>query len=154
MVYFIQSGNDGPIKIGQTTNLLNRLRGLQTSIPHKVNLIGATENVSESSLHRRFQSHRLHGEWFAPVPEILELAASYALPEDPRAFIRGRSKMRPEEVSADAIAIVAARDGGETLASIAARYGVTRQAVHQRIAFTRRVLEAVADDSKKPAGVE
>lgn len=30
-------------------------------------------------LHRRFGAHRLHGEWFAQVPRLVELANARAL---------------------------------------------------------------------------
>lgn len=75
-VYFIQQGNSGPIKIGYTRDdLYSRLKRLQTGnpLPLKVLAIidGATTRT-EISLHSRFSSCRLNGEWFAPTDELLK----------------------------------------------------------------------------------
>lgn len=77
-IYLIQSGEGGPIKIGISRDVEDRLAQLQTSHHERLRLL-ATANGTEDDereLHRRF--HRAHksGEWFRPVPEILALLDS------------------------------------------------------------------------------
>lgn len=78
VVYFIQRGDDGPIKIGHVRrpeNLVRRMRALQNACAEQVvarRLIKtAPENCLEIILHARFAEHRLQGEWFSPAPEIV-----------------------------------------------------------------------------------
>ena len=74
-VYFIQQGNSGPIKIGFTRdNLYARVKRLQTGNPLPLKLlaiIDGSDIKTEVSLHSRFSSCRLNGEWFAPTEELL-----------------------------------------------------------------------------------
>jgi hypothetical protein len=72
-VYFIQSGDTGPVKIGFTKDVRQRISALQTghSAPLRLlHLFDGTE-TDEAALHVRFAAHRLIGEWFAPVPEVV-----------------------------------------------------------------------------------
>jgi hypothetical protein len=66
VIYFVQQGTDGPIKIGVSTDPEQRLRTLQSSSPQPLTLLafmpGGVE--SERDLHRRFADGRLEGEWF------------------------------------------------------------------------------------------
>jgi hypothetical protein len=73
-VYFLRSGETGPIKIGYTGTTPNaRLSALQTGNPEPLRLIGAVPGTmaDESRLHDRFSGARIQGEWFRPVPELL-----------------------------------------------------------------------------------
>jgi len=75
-VYFIQSGDDGPVKIGLAQNPRNRLAGLQTSHPVKLKLLAFILQGGrdlEKSLHARFRSSRLNGEWFTLTPALQEI---------------------------------------------------------------------------------
>lgn len=80
VVYFIQSGAAGPIKIGVTSNVALRLKGLQTGSATELRLLGVvpTDRFSEESLHLRFASLRLHGEWFTATVELLAFVAEVA----------------------------------------------------------------------------
>jgi len=71
VTYFIQSGLDGPIKIGVTTNFPARLSGLQTSSPTPLRVLGVVPRDIESECHVLLRAWRLHGEWFEPTPEVL-----------------------------------------------------------------------------------
>lgn len=70
-VYFI-SGETGPIKIGESSNLRNRLSNLQAASPVVLSILATCPGGSkrEREYHRQFASARLHGEWFARTPEI------------------------------------------------------------------------------------
>lgn len=74
LVYFIQAGDSGPIKIGIAMNLLSRIKHLQSQSPLKLNLLATIEGglPKEREIHKRFSAHRLHGEWFSPGEELLK----------------------------------------------------------------------------------
>lgn len=77
-VYFIQEGDDGPIKIGYTAaNPKGRLAALQTGNANPLRIVtwapGTLED--EKALHGRFAHLRMQGEWFRPVAELLTFIA-------------------------------------------------------------------------------
>lgn len=70
-VYFI-GGDHGAIKIGRSVNVEVRLRTIQTHSPVPLRILATIEGGSRERLyHKIFAAHRLHGEWFAPHPDIL-----------------------------------------------------------------------------------
>lgn len=78
-VYFVQVGCDGPVKIGFTRNLKQRLSALQTSQHEQLNLLGILEPATmqiERSLHIQFAEHRRGGEWFSNCEELQEYIAN------------------------------------------------------------------------------
>ncbi len=102
-VYFIQRGDDGPVKIGLSKDAGRRLKGLQTNHDAQLHIRrvfvgGAAE---ERALHERFAALRLKGEWFRPAEEILsgDLGlVEAALPDrQPRAAV-ARAARSPAEV--------------------------------------------------------
>ena len=74
MIYFVQRGQAGPIKIGYTSkdDVRDRIANLQTASPEPLNLLGCIDGgrEKEQALHRLFSAHRLHGEWFDATPKI------------------------------------------------------------------------------------
>lgn len=72
-VYFIRQGIGGPIKIGRAKNPERRRRHLQSANPYPLHLLAIMPLFSdeEERLHEAFAHHRLMGEWFKPVPELL-----------------------------------------------------------------------------------
>lgn len=73
-IYFMRSGENGPIKIGFTGNTpMARLSALQTGNPEPLNLIAAIPGVreDETRLHERFAALRIKGEWFRADPELI-----------------------------------------------------------------------------------
>ncbi len=77
-IYFIQQGDDGPIKIGTAVDPVARLRLLQTGNPERLTLRGKVEAWpgGEGALHRHFKAARMSGEWFRPGPELVAYADS------------------------------------------------------------------------------
>lgn len=73
IVYFI-AGDSGPVKIGVAADPAVRLKTLQTANPVRLSILATAKGGSqkEAAYHRRFAAHRLHGEWFERVPEILD----------------------------------------------------------------------------------
>jgi hypothetical protein len=77
-VYFIQSGTDGPIKIGYTSHAPEQRRDmLQVGAPETLFQLHATpgERELEQLLHARLSAHRVRGEWFAPHEDVLAVIA-------------------------------------------------------------------------------
>jgi hypothetical protein len=74
MIYFIQQGKSGPIKIGESDRVSARLSALQTSNPVPLRCLGILTRASstEKSLHTRFQQEHLSGEWFSPSKRLLK----------------------------------------------------------------------------------
>lgn len=68
MIYFFQRGKGGPIKIGYTKHVLNRLRSIQANCPEKLINLGHIEGDLESErlMHNFFQEYKLNGEWYSP----------------------------------------------------------------------------------------
>ncbi len=82
--YFIQAGADGPIKIGSTKNLLIRLRPLCGMSPVPLKLLGVMKGNAEGRCHFRLGAFRIHGEWFAPSPVVLDFIRENALVPESR----------------------------------------------------------------------
>jgi hypothetical protein len=68
VVYFVQAGDAGPIKIGTTDDLRTRVAALQTAHYEELRLLGTTPGgpAIERAWHGRFGDDRLRGEWFRP----------------------------------------------------------------------------------------
>ena len=79
MVYFVQQGNKGPIKIGTSINPLRRLSELQTSHHEQLNIIGVVEGdkTVEKVFHKLFEKFRLYGEWFKPSKDIIDCLLTF-----------------------------------------------------------------------------
>lgn len=73
LVYFIQRGVDGPVKIGFSKAPKVRLASLQIGIPERLRILGVLDGgkPEEQRLHRYFSAHAIGGEWFRPAPEVL-----------------------------------------------------------------------------------
>lgn len=74
-IYFIQQGQDGPVKIGMSRQPFQRLEALQAANPDQLYLIAivtATFDCSETRLHKQFAKDRIRGEWFAPSSALLD----------------------------------------------------------------------------------
>jgi len=77
-VYFIQAGENGPVKIGVAKNPAERLAQLQTVSPDVLRLLGTIQGVGrygERTLHERFRYARVHGEWFRPTDDLMGFIA-------------------------------------------------------------------------------
>lgn len=80
-IYFLRPvGQDGPIKIGCSISPIRRLTAIQIWSPVKLEIAAVTSggHEYERQLHARFARQRLHGEWFAPCPDLTNLIRSIA----------------------------------------------------------------------------
>ncbi|MGE8037957.1 GIY-YIG nuclease family protein [Lysinibacillus sp. NPDC093692] len=73
-VYFIQSANDGPIKMGSGTSVQRRLKELQTANPEELTLLHCTTGGKrfEFYLHEKFRKYNKRDEWFFPNIKIIK----------------------------------------------------------------------------------
>ncbi len=80
VVYFATRASDNAIKIGMTSNLKRRLRDLRKEHKEEITLLASMpgDTKKEFSLHERFKTSRLDGEWFARTPELLGFLARFA----------------------------------------------------------------------------
>lgn len=74
MIYFVQAGKNGPIKIGQTSNgVEDRIAQLQSGCPYELKLLWlyTGDDFTESEIHGRFRQEKIRGEWFRPSQKLL-----------------------------------------------------------------------------------
>ncbi len=72
MIYFIQAGENGPIKIGKSDDPERRLKQLQTAHHKELKLLWVEDGAEEkeSAYHEDFKDHNIKNEWFRPDPII------------------------------------------------------------------------------------
>ena len=65
-VYLIGGADSNVAKIGTSGDVVARLRGLQNGSPVRLYVLATAlgDWTLERALHRHFENHRLHGEWF------------------------------------------------------------------------------------------
>lgn len=124
VVYFIQAGAGGPIKIGFTNYLPSiRISVLQPMNAETLVLLGEMPaprgRDDEADIHAKFAQHRIRNEWFRPAPEILELAGRFLVVDE---VWHGKSTTYIMPATA-----LIAKLGGET--AIANYLNISRQAV-------------------------
>lgn len=88
MIYFIQIGVDGPIKIGYSRHAATRVRTVLSSV-NGSRLIGIAvgTRLRERRLHAMFRTDRLGEvagpgnttEWFRPSPRVLTMIAATSM---------------------------------------------------------------------------
>ena len=76
MIYFIQQGMDGPIKIGKAISPRKRLKTLQVGSPDTLHLLAIEKggHGREKHLHDRYTKERIRGEWFKSSERLLDYA--------------------------------------------------------------------------------
>lgn len=88
MIYAIQAGEGGPVKIGVARNPWARLMDLQIGNAETLRVVEAIEapDGNEWLLHNRLKEHSIRGEWFRPHEEVfgvlLDFKVSILLGED------------------------------------------------------------------------
>jgi Meiotically up-regulated gene 113 len=74
MIYFLQAGRHGPIKIGYTTDWEKRFSQMKTANPEPLHLLKlmSGRKSKETYFHCLFADHRKRGEWFYPASLIFD----------------------------------------------------------------------------------
>lgn len=92
-VYFIRVGDH--IKIGFSTRPIDRLNGLQTSNPGRLEIVGTRpgSRKTEAELHERFKDMRVRGEWFQARVPLLRFIESNTIEGLERTRARGAQEL-------------------------------------------------------------
>jgi hypothetical protein len=131
-VYFIQDGENGPIKIGLSNEPDKRIGKLQTGNPRELFLrhVIPGDRAVEHQLHDRFEPARVRGEWFGReyLPVIVAFAGgmahrmleSYDGSGQPPRLIGGdvRSRSELDRIRADIERLVLAGHDRRTIAEL------------------------------------
>lgn len=98
MIYFIQAGDGGPVKIGFAEDIRKRFCQLQIANHEELRLIGAMPGglTHEHRLHEQFMEDHIRGEWFRPSERLLRTASKQTKGEIFQWAI-GQSKKRPRD---------------------------------------------------------
>jgi hypothetical protein len=97
VVYFIQAGENGPIKIGRAVDVAKRMARFQTANPKKLALLGTIPNGDrEREFHERFKHLRTQGEWFSFEGKLSDFLSSQ--------FPRETTRETPREEAPRALA--------------------------------------------------
>lgn len=131
-VYFVQAGENGPIKIGYASDVAKRIGHLQTSAPDRLCVLSVMDGgeAEEKALHAELAAHRRLGEWFNPTAEVLA-AAGRGVGLEPR--IDGRRFAQRRHFDHAAIRQIEARlaERGESVASVCRRANIDRSTWHR-----------------------
>ena len=146
MIYFIQEGESGPIKIGFSTNPYSRLAAMQTGHPEQLHLIATIPGTprKEKELHYFFDDLRIMGEWFKPDPFLIKCLCTpfvdrykthgaYAFTRhsqfNPANAELNTKKLRPRKI--DIIEAIKIAKGNKTKA--AKQLGITRKTLYKHL---------------------
>lgn len=96
VVYFIQQGIEGPIKIGYSKgrSFRSRLSALQIANPEKLHLIKLLEGnfQDETTIHHQLHDYHIRGEWYQNVIDVIEYSP------DPITFNTTLKKLRAKTI--------------------------------------------------------
>ncbi|MFL6210227.1 MAG: GIY-YIG nuclease family protein [Pyrinomonadaceae bacterium] len=83
MIYFVQSGINGPIKIGYAIEPWKRIKQLQTGNHEMLAFLKAIpgDKKRETEIHKLLSPHKKQGEWYHPTNEVLEFIKTLDEPE-------------------------------------------------------------------------
>jgi hypothetical protein len=99
-VYFIASPDGSAVKIGVANEPRQRLSAMQVSVHDGQLSLLATmpgDERYEASLHERFASHRMQGEWFrrdGDLATFIEMVASIPAPSTARPRKRAKADLK------------------------------------------------------------
>jgi len=79
-IYFIQSGDEGPIKIGIATDVKQRMKTIDITSPNSLRLLGIMDGdlADEKRLHKKFRCDKVRGEWFKPTERLMRFVQENA----------------------------------------------------------------------------
>ncbi|MGK2908768.1 MAG: GIY-YIG nuclease family protein [Sphingobium sp.] len=87
MIYFIQHGSCGPIKVGTSSNPGKRIGEIAANCPDPLVVLGiiAGDQPLEQRIHRHLLGHCHRGEWFKPS-EFVRSFVNFAVSASPEAI--------------------------------------------------------------------
>jgi hypothetical protein len=95
MIYFIQEGNAGPIKIGFAIDPWKRIEQIQIGNSEKLNMLRTIpgNKKREREIHKLLSAYKKRGEWYEPTIEVIE-------------FIKGLDELEYEVMDLRAYAVI------------------------------------------------
>jgi hypothetical protein len=139
VTYFVLNPESGRLKIGRTTNLADRIRRIETSVGHQMELLAAVNGDHEGAWHKRFSDSRRMGEWFEVTP-----ACALALREELGVAITVRRRGGRKLSDAQVVEIRARyATGSLSHRALGKMYGVSGVEIHRLVTFKRRTLAAI-----------
>lgn len=77
-LYFVQAGDNGPVKIGYSRSPKNRIMTLGTARADRLTVLAITDGdrAAEKAAHARFAHLLQRNEWFSPSEELLAYCRS------------------------------------------------------------------------------
>jgi hypothetical protein len=122
-IYYVQAKTLGLIKIGRADDATKRLTGLACSSPDALIVLAYeicwNSGQKEKAAHERFETDRVHGEWFRPSAALMlhiEEVAAWCSPiflaklqaacdavREPGAYRPGRRKNAPRTISVNTL---------------------------------------------------
>ena len=139
MIYFLQQSDNGPIKIGKTDNLKNRIRELRNASPYSLNLLKTIPGNNERKYHFKFKKYQIKGEWFEPSEELLKFIDTNKLTinEKQKSILQSKLKecliseiLKSSKLSlVDSVSIILGLQS-KSINDLATEAGVTRQAIY------------------------
>jgi hypothetical protein len=118
-LYFIQAGDDGPIKIGAADDPEFRRKTLAAGSPYDLRLLAVIPQVPgllESLLHKRFYHLAIRREWFRPESELLEFIRVNGEPFGLTRPPRPPAPPYPDQVREGAARVIALHGGRSSYA--------------------------------------
>jgi hypothetical protein len=153
MIYFLQEPDGGPIKIGTTIRLSQRVKQLEKEQGVPLRVLGVMDGsyADETALHGRFVRDERGREWFRANTELTAFIAAETRPWDGTDEVPLSALGVPVKIDASVIhdaRIVAAYEGK----SLAAYLNETiRPIVERKLKeHSRRMLEGEQEDSPEP----
>ena len=123
-VYFITNKDRNLVKIGQSTNVEERLKALQAGSPVRLTLHRTVKDpfgTLEYDLHRAFRHLREHGEWFRidkRLQSVIENPAHYGCPPDRRSRSRRPAEYYLKPVQGNDFKLGFGKHKGDRLSSV------------------------------------
>jgi hypothetical protein len=126
LVYFVQQGTTGHIKIGRSWNPVDRIRKLSTASSAELVLLGVIDGgYQERELHKRFEHLRVkkNGEWFKASEDLVSYVRERSRP------VREQDANSPEQDGDDSEPVAPDRDRRPGPTTYDQRPTTTREAV-------------------------
>lgn len=126
-LYAIRQGESGPVKIGCATDPGTRLQSMQSGNPEPLTLVGVCRGGrgAERALLAMLRPYRVRGEWFDPVPEVMNIVNEMVSWEIVKAGGDCLAIRTPSERAQ------CLRNAGYTFQEIGDYMGITRQRAQQ-----------------------
>lgn len=83
MIYFIQEGENGPVKVGKGVSTVARIKQLQTGNPRPLKIYAVVPGYSslETRIKKDLAEFQINGEWFNSTSKLFEYIDKIRFPE-------------------------------------------------------------------------